>query len=273
MRTTRVLIACFTLLLSSNGWAESAHAHATHGLESPGTDIPPVTDADREAAFPDVGHAAMKAHMNDDTIQSCVLGDRLEWQGGRDDRFVWDATGWVGRDYGRLWLRTKGEHTSDGVEEAQVEALWGKPVARWWDLLAGIRSDFEPGPNHSWLAIGVVGVAPYFFDVEATAYVAGDGDTAAQVEVEYELLLTNRWILQPRVELEFYGQDDERRGLGSGLSNVEAGLRLRYEIRRELAPYVGIEWGRKYGDTGDFADAAGDVEEETRWVIGIRMWY
>jgi copper resistance protein B len=246
---------------------------ATHGVQLPGGFVRPITDADRAAAFPDLSDESMQAHMNDDAVHAYLLGDRVEWQNGQNDQLLWDATGWIGRDFGRLWLRSEGERPADGTEQARVEALWGKPVSRWWDLLAGMRTDFRPDPDHTWLALGVVGLAPYFFEVEATAYVAGDGDTAAQLELEYELLLTNRLVLQPHLELNFYGRDDEERGLGSGLSNVEAGLRLRYEIRRELAPYIGIEWGKKYGETEDFAEAEGEVVEDTRWVIGIRMWY
>jgi copper resistance protein B len=211
--------------------------------------------------------------MDDDALQYYALADRFEWQAGQQDAFAWDAVGWVGRDNGRVWLRTEGERTSDGTEQAYAEALWGKPVARWWDLLAGVRTDLRPEPDHTWLAVGVTGLAPYFFEVEATVYVAGDGDVAAQFEVEYELLLTNRLIVQPHVELNVYGQDDAQRGLGSGVSNVEAGLRLRYEIRREFAPYIGVAWGKRFGDTEDFAVADDEVVEDTRWVVGVRVWY
>jgi copper resistance protein B len=222
---------------------------------NPGGFIPPVTEADRAAAFPNLSHESMGSHMDDDPVNAYLLGDRVEWQSGQEDQLLWDVTGWIGRDVGRLWLRTEGERPDDGVEEARVEALWGKPVARWWDLLAGVRTDFRPNPDHTWLALGVVRLAPYFFEVEATAYVASDGDTAAQLEIEYELLLTNRLIVQPHVELNFFGQYDKDRGRGAGLSNVGAGLRLRYEIRREFAPYIGVEWGKKYGETEDLAKA------------------
>ena len=236
--------------------------------------IPPVTKEDEADAFPDLSLSPMQAHMDDDAVHYFALADRFEWQdGSKENQFLWDATGWVGRDFNRIWLRTEGERASGRTEQARIEALWGKPVARWWDLLAGIRTDTEPGPSKSWLALGVVGLAPYKFEVEATAYVGNGGDTAAQLEVEYELLITNRLILQPHLEFNFNGQNDERRGVGSGLSNIESGLRLRYEIRREFAPYLGVEWGGKFGETADFARAEGSPDEDWRVVFGVRAWY
>ncbi len=129
--------------------------------------------------------------------------------------------------------------------DAQVHLLYGRAIARWWDIVAGVRQDARPGPSRTWAAVGVQGLAPYWFEVEATAYVGEGGRTRARVEVEYELLLTNRLVLQPLLELEIYGKADPETGLGAGLSRTETGVRLRYEIRRELAPYVGISWDRR----------------------------
>ena len=238
---------------------------------------PALTDADRAAAFPDLSGHDMHAHMDDDPFVWMVLFDRLEWQQASPrDALAWDAKAWFGHDDNRLWLRSEGtrEPSRHGrTEHADIEALWGKPVSPWWDVLFGVRHDLEPGPSQTWAAIGVQGMAPYKFEVQATAYLGEGGQTAAQAEVEYELLLTNRLILQPRIEATAYGRDDVARSIGSGLGEVDAGLRLRYEIRREFAPYVGVEWSRRYGHTAGFARAAGEETEDTRLVAGVRVWF
>jgi copper resistance protein B len=146
-------------------------------------------------------------------------------------------------------------------------------VAAYWDVQLGVRQDGGTGPNRSWLAVGVQGLAPYWFEIDAAAYVSDEGRSALRLEAEYELLLTQRLVLQPRLEVNFYGKQDAERGLGSGLSDLTAGLRLRYEIRRELAPYVGIEWAGKFGATADYAEAEGEDRHETRVVAGVRFWY
>ncbi|MGE0393431.1 MAG: copper resistance protein B, partial [Vicinamibacterales bacterium] len=137
----------------------------------------------------------------------------------------------------------------------------------------GIRQDVRTGPPQTWAAIGLQGLAPYWFEVEATAYVGPAGRTHLRLETEYELLLTNRLVMQPLVELEVYGKADPARGLGAGLSHVDAGLRLRYEFRRELAPYAGVVWVRKFFGTADFARLAGERSSGARWTVGIRTWF
>jgi len=140
-------------------------------------------------------------------------------------------------------------------------------------VVAGIRHDFKPGASQDFAAIGVMGLAPYKFEVEATGYIGESGQTAARFEVEYETLLTNRLILQPLVEVNVYGQNDERRGIGSGLSTAEAGLRLRYEVTRQFASYIGIVHERAFGRTADFRRAEGEDTDDTRVVAGFRIWF
>lgn len=244
------------------------HAHPTREAEE-GPDIPPITDADRAAAFPAVsGHPV---HGN--AIHYYALFDQLEWQDAPGGTFSWDADGWLGSDMNRLLLRSEGERTDGHTEEAEVQALYGRPIARWWEAVGGIRQDFAPGSAQTWAAVGVQGLAPYWFEVEATAFFGEAGQTAARFEAEYELLLTNRLILQPRLELNMHGQNDRRRGIGSGFSDIEAGLRLRYEFRREIAPYIGITWSRKLGRTADFAELEQEDVEDSRFVAGIRIWF
>jgi copper resistance protein B len=213
--------------------------------------------------------------MDDDPFVWMVSVDRFEWQQG--DAFAWEGRAWFGHDRGRLWLRSEGEREPGHGTEGNVEALWGKPVDAWWDLLAGVRHDFADErrvhDGQDWLAVGVQGLAPYKFEVQATAYLGDGGRSMLQAEVEYELLLTNRLILQPRIEATAHGRNDAARGIGSGLGEVEAGLRLRYELRREFAPYIGIERAYRLGRTADYARADGDGAQETRWVAGLRFWF
>ena len=246
--------------------------HSAH--QSPATplppSIPPVTDADRKAAFPDVqGHT-----VHDTSINYFVLFDQLEWQpGGGSDAFSWDTKGWVGQDRNRLWFRTEGERADGRTEQAQVNLLYGRAIARWWDVTAGVRLDTLPDTPRSAFALGVQGFAPYWFEVEASAYIEPSGRTHVRFETEYDLLITNRLVLQPLVEFEVYGRADRERLIGTGLSTGELGLRLRYEFRREFAPYVGIVWTRKFFGTADQARAAGKDVAGTRLAVGLRTWF
>jgi copper resistance protein B len=154
-----------------------------------------------------------------------------------------------------------------------VHALYGRAIRRWWDVLVGVRQDFRPGPARTWAAVGVQGLAPYWFEIEATAYIGESGRTHFRFETEYELLLTNRLVLQPLVELEIYGKSDPERRIGAGLGSAAAGLRLRYEIRREFAPYIGVTWNQKFFGTRDFARAAGEDTGGARVAAGVRVWF
>ena len=203
-------------------------------------------------------------------------GERLEYRGNEGDPvFLWDAQGWYGGDRNRLWLKTEGEYDfdADEFEEAEVQALWSRPVSRFFDFQAGVRHDFAPGDDRTFAVAGVQGLLPYLFEIDAALFVSDDGDLEARVETEYELLITQRLILQPRAELNFAAQDIEEYGVGSGLSSAELGARLRYEIRRQFAPYVGVSWSRAVGDAADFARAAGDDPASVSFVAGVRTWF
>jgi len=233
--------------------------------------IPVLTDEDRKAAFPDVdGHA-----MTGNSIHSFVLFDQLEWQNAGADlnRVNLDTRGWIGRDMNRLWFRAEGNRDGRQVDEAQTHVLYGRQFSRWWDVVAGVRQDFRPGPAQTWAAIGIQGLAPYWFEVEATAYVGAEGRTHARLEVEYEVLLTNRLIVQPLFEAEIVGKSDPVRHIGAGLSSTDLGFRMRYEWKREVAPYVGATWARQWGKTADFAEAAGEDTGGARFVSGVRLWF
>ena len=244
---------------------EPAAGHEHHRQPLP-ANVPPLTEEDRKAAFPDVrGHA-----VHDSAIHYVAMFDRFEWQADSD--VGWDSSAWIGRDRNRMWLRSEGRTEDGRLDDADVHVLYGHAFARWWDVVGGIRQDFRPGPAQTWAAIGIQGLAPYWFDVEATAYVGAGGRTAGRVEVEYDLLLTNRAVLQPLVEINFAGKRDPERGVGAGVTNADLGFRVRYELRREIAPYAGIAWSWKIGETADFARSAGHDVSGVRLVAGVRWW-
>lgn len=203
-----------------------------------------------------------------------VLIDRFE-RGFKRNRNTteYDLQAWYGLDYDRAVLKAEGTHSRGKLQEARTELLWGHAIATYWDTQLGVRYDSGVGPERGWLAFGVQGLAPYWFDVEATGYIGNEGRSALRLAASYDVLLTQKLILQPRVDAEYYSKRDSARELGSGMSNLTAGIRLRYEIKREFAPYVGLEWGKKYGETASFARAAGEPTGDTRLVFGVRFWF
>lgn len=243
---------------------------ATPALTESRTPIPVLTDADRAAVY----NAPGGHRVHDSGINSLLLINQLEWQGGEGEGALnWDIKGWVGGDIDRLWLRSEGERSAGRTESAEVQALWGHAISPWWDLVGGVRQDFKPGDGQTWAAFGAQGMALYNFEAEATVFVGEAGRTAARLEGDYDILLTNRLILQPTAELNFYGRSDPQRGVGSGLSDSELGLRLRYEVHREFAPYVGVTWNRSYGQTAQYARDEGEDTNQVRWVVGVRLWF
>ncbi|MNF73428.1 Copper resistance protein B precursor [compost metagenome] len=256
--------------MDHGGMDHSKMGHAQPANGGSRTPIPVPTDADRAAAFPPLpGHS-----VHDSGINSFFLVDQLEYQDADDASVLsWEASGWIGGDTDRLWLRSEGERANGKTEEAEVQALYGHAIGPWWDLVAGLRQDFKPGSPQTWAAFGVQGMALYGFEAEATAFLGENGQSALRLEGDYDILLTNRLILQPTAEVNLYGRNDQERGVGSGLANTEVGLRLRYEIVPEFAPYIGVTWNRNYGNTADFAREEGEDNDEARFVAGIRFWF
>lgn len=255
-------------------FAPVALAHSQmHGMTPPSqsrTPIPLLTDADRAAVYDAPGGHV----VHDSALNSLFVINQLEWQGAGDGHAVsWDAKGWVGGDIDRLWLRSEGERAKGNTEKAEVQALWGHAISPWWDVVAGMRQDFKPGDSQSWAALGLQGMALYNFEAEATLFVGEGGQTAARLEGDYDILLSNRLVLQPTAEANVYGKNDPQRRIGSGLADTEVGVRLRYEIRREFAPYVGVTWNRTYGQTAEYARDEGEDRNEVRWVLGVRLWF
>ncbi len=208
-------------------------------------------------------------------INGLIIAERLEYSTGDfDDAVVWEAQGWLGTDRDKLWLKTEGEYVEgSAVEEAEIQLLYSRATSSFWDLQAGIRHDIEPTPSRSHLVIGAQGLAPYWFEVDAALFLSDEGNVTARIEAEYELLLTQRLILQPRLEMNVAASADQEIGIGEGLFDTVAELRLRYEVRREFAPYVGISWGGDFGDTADHVEQAGGDARGVSVVAGFRLWY
>ncbi|HFD86999.1 MAG TPA: copper resistance protein B [Gammaproteobacteria bacterium] len=215
------------------------------------------------------------AGMGDDPTLVKVMIDQLETRSGDGpDPAVLESDVWIGKDLNKLWLKFDAERVDGETEQADIEARYSRAVAPFWDFQVGLRRDLKPSDEtRDWLALGFRGLAPYFFDIDAALYVGDNGRTQLNFDTEYEILFTQRLILTPELQFNLNGKSDPVLGQGSGLSNMELGLRLRYEIRREFAPYVGVNWDSRFGETADFAKAAGQDSSETRIVAGIRAWF
>lgn len=219
--------------------------------------------------------ATWPAPVHDRPAFLLLLLDRLEY-GSRDgrDAWSWDAQAAYGGDYHKLWLKAEGEREVNGpTEDASVEALYARRFAPFWFFQAGVRASDRPGPRRNAFAVGIQGLAPYWFDVETFIYAYGNGAFEARVEAENDVYLTQRLILQPRLEARAASRSNPERAAGSGLVDMELGLRLRYEVKREMAPYVGVTWTRLFGDTADIARRVGESRSTTTFVAGIRLWY
>jgi copper resistance protein B len=217
--------------------------------------------------------APFGAPVQDEHIYYHLLFDEFEGRFGADNSFRWEGEAWAGTDENRLWLKTEGEQTGNRLEDGEQEIFYDRPITTFFDIQAGIRSDVDSRTGRTWAALGIEGLAPMFFQTSATGYVDDKGRLAAKLEGSYDLLLTQRLILQPQAELNFYSRDDPARRLGSGLSDIDLGLRLRYEILRKFAPYVGFTFENKFGDTATFARADGERRAELRLATGIRIWF
>jgi copper resistance protein B len=259
----------------------SNHSTQAHGAqivegertESERSHVPPDPPTN---PLPDMSRERMieLMQMSDQAAYSLILLDQLEGREQDDENaLAWELQAFYGTDYNKLWFETEGEHVAAAEEEGRVELLWDRIISSWWSVQAGVRHDFGEGPARSWASVGIQGLAPYFFEIDAALDVGEQGRTAARFSGEHDLLITQRLILRPEVELDLYGKDDPANRIGAGLSDVEVGLRLRYEIRREFAPYIGIHWKRKFGKTADFARADGQDESDLVFVAGLRAWF
>lgn len=209
-------------------------------------------------------------------INYFVQADRFEFQSNEGaSALLWDGQGWIGGDYNRFWLKTEGEYIGESaeLEEAEIQGLYSRPISPYFDFQAGVRQDLQPGARRTFGVVGIQGLAPYWFEVDTAMFISHEGDVSARIETEYELKLTQRLMLQPRAEFDFAFQEVAPLGIGSGLSTVELGARLRYEFKREFAPYVGVSWVRAVGATADFVRQDGRSAGSLSVVAGLRLWF
>ncbi|KPL67319.1 MULTISPECIES: copper resistance protein B [Sphingomonadales] len=200
--------------------------------------------------------------------------DRAEYRAREGkDGYLWDVQGYYGGDLDKFWFKSEGEGSfGEKPEAAEVQGLWSHAIGPWWDLQVGARQDLA-GPERTYAVVGVQGLAPYLFEVDTAAFLSTKGDLTARIEAELDQRITQRLILQPRVELNLSAQDIPELGIGAGLDTAEVGLRLRYEFAREFAPYLGIEQEWKLGGSADYARLLGEGTSATNFVIGVRFWF
>lgn len=267
-----------SMAMPGMGQGQATGAMADMG-DIPNTPPPPApTDHAADKAFDPTRMAMARAQLRKEHgggVTSLVMANFAEWapRSGKDS-YRWEGEAWFGGDINRLTLKSEGEGVSgEGLDRAELQALYSRSVSPFFDLQAGVRHDFEPKPSRTYATVGFEGLAPYWFEVSGAAFLSNKGDLSARFEGYYDQRLTQRLILQPRAELNLAASNDRATGVGSGLSDVELGLRLRYEIRREFAPYVGVTYDRKFGKTADYARAAGEDVEDARVVLGLRAWF
>ncbi|MCP1471791.1 copper resistance protein B [Sphingobium sp. OAS761] len=262
----------------------AAGAHAGHAMPGApptiraGTPPPIPTDHAADALYDPARMARARAALrreNGGMAFSQLMIDRAEYRAGKGaDGYHWEGEGWIGGDIDRLAVKSEGEGQVDGsLERAEVQLLYSRAINPWWNLLAGVRHDIRPQPQRSYATIGIEGLAPYFFELEAQAFLSDKGEAHLRLEGSYDQRITQRLILQPAAEVNIAAQTVPELGIGAGLSTVELGLRLRYEIVREFAPYVGVNWERKVGGTARMARADGDGVSATSLVMGARFWF
>ena len=257
MRTARyVLPAILVLGIAAPAQAQTADPHAAMTM--------PATDA-----------ASMAPPVMDNPILAHALLDQFEGRiGAGESGFRWDGQAWIGTDYDKLWLKSQGFVPGNGrVEDGRHELLYGRAISTYVDLQAGLRSDWDSGTGRTWAALGVQGLAPLFIHYEATAYLSDRGHAALRLAASYDLLLTQRLVLEPAAELNLYSKADPGRSIGAGVSDIDAGLRLRYEFSRKFAPYLGVAYSGRFGRTATFARNDGESAGRLQLVFGLRSWF
>lgn len=273
---------------AADGMDHSAMGHSSDGTAAPASpgpmmETPPPPEAGNgppRAADAIWGAEAMAAsrkslrdsHGNFPTFW--VQGDRLETQmKDGEAAYLWDVQGYYGGPTSKFWFKSEGEGDFGGpIEEAEFQALYAQAIAPYWDLQAGIRQDVA-GVETTHAVVGIQGLAPYMFEVDAAMFVSHRGDITARIETELDQRITRRLILQPRAEITLSAQDIPRLGVGAGLDSVEVGVRLRYELIREFAPYIGVEQSWRFGNSADLGRAAGEDVSVTHYIIGVRFWF
>ncbi len=280
------VILCRILILGTNAHAQEHTMNMNGNVEVP---VKQSATPENMPTGTDSTNAETKLHMGnigkdwpppvEDTMHFASLRfDQLEYRLGKNaDILRWDATGWYGGDYNRFWLKTEGdwETTNNGAGEVEVQALYGRFIARYWDLQLGLRHDYLSGPgsdrSRTFAVFGLQGLAPYRFEFEPALYISQDGDLSGRLTASYDLWLTQRLILQPRADIDAALQSVDEFGVGKGLNSIALGLRLRYEITREFAPYLGVHWLREFGETAASSRRAGESTDDVKFLFGLSI--
>jgi copper resistance protein B len=233
---------------------------------------PEATDHPAAMLGPQPGGAVQP--VRDTDIIAHAIFSQLEGRfNGSNTEFRWEGQGWVGTDYDKLWIKSEGTLQGNGtLDDGQHQFLYSRAITTFFDLQGGLRSDIDSRPTRNWGALGIQGLAPYFFDLELTGYASNEGHLAAKLEASYDLLLTQRLILQPQIEVNLYSKADPARLVGAGFSDIDTGLRLRYEFSRKFAPYLGVVYEGKFGQSASYARRIGESTGDFRFVFGVRIW-
>ena len=292
---TVLLFALTGWLVASQAVPTAAQVHSTH---PPGTQPPTLmpemgapahapaaphvepTPAAGTTTLPNLAdRAGWPSPVSDSAFYSFLRFDLLEYQRDTDglDALRWDLLGWFGGDYNRLWVKSEGRYAPREDSEVEAQVLYGRLIAPFFDLQAGLRFDqrLRPGsdPTRVYAVLGLQGLAPYRFDIEPTLFISNKGKVSARLTATYDVLLTQRLVVQPRLETNIALQKDEALGSGAGVNDLDLSLRLRYEIRREVAPYVGFTWKESFGETHDLLTREGAHPAHLAFVAGLRLWF
>lgn len=209
----------------------------------------------------------------DDPVLTKVMINEFEVSDEDGDPLIMDAEIWIGKDLNKFWIKTDIEQVDGVTEETEVQLLYSRAISPYWDLQTGVRHDDVEGLTQDWAVIGFVGLAPYYIEVDAALFFDEDGQALLRANAEYEMMLTQRLVLSPEITVSLYTKDDPVRGIGSGLSSINTGIRLLYEVKREFAPYIGLTWSNKFADTADIAKANGGESSDSAVVIGFSAWF
>lgn len=214
-----------------------------------------------------------RVSLADETYFTGLWVDRFEYVESHDTNATeFEGHAWIGDSYTRYMLRSEIEIINDAVEVAEIDLLYSRAISPFWDIRLGVRREVREEDHRNWASIGLTGLAPYWFEVDASLFVGENGSSLLDIEAEYELLVTQRLVIQPRLDVHAYGKTDEVMRQGAGLSTVKAGFRMRYEFDRQLAPYLGVERVVKYGRTADLL-LPDENREDTHWLIGFKFWF
>ncbi len=209
--------------------------------------------------------------VSDDPLLTKIMG---EVESSKNSTISLNIQAWASYDLNKLWLKLEKEKVGNIVENNEIQLLYSKAIAPFWDLQFGLRKDSNPGTvKRDYAVIAFKGLAPYLFDIDASLFLGKNSQIAFRLEAEYEYMFTQKLILTPSFGFNIYSKDDLDIDIGGGLSDISMGLRLRYEFRREFAPYIGISWSKDYGKTLYLLNISGESVKDFRGVIGVRLWF